>query len=303
MAPRKPKKDMDGDDDMLEGAALSAGKALEKAGVWKALLLPASKVLGDFMGKRTQEWVDGLDERRAKNVEAHYAKMKTIEHIDPPKNGPTERQFTALVEWTAEAQTVDPEAEPELAALWQSLLGDIYRNDPYADELASILKNMTRADARMFLNGRYHRKPFILFREMDRNDIGPPYIERFKQWGLISRRMAVERITLILAVSFVGGTSGLLASRAPYFKALLFPSSESASGLWTWSLAVTIASLLAIFMSTFIMDIARMELTPLGRRLYYSGRRYLDAPTPPIAQPEPPEPAKPAPRARRTKKT
>ncbi|MDR7145170.1 hypothetical protein [Rhizobium sp. BE258] len=153
MAPTKPKKDMD--DDMLEGAALSAGKTLEKAGVFKALLQPSAKALGDYWGKRTQQWVEGLNERRAKNVSQHMTKVKAVAKLSPPDVAPTERQFTSLLEWTSEAQTIDPEAEPELSALWQALLADILRNDPYADEMRVVLQEMTRADAQAFLTMEY----------------------------------------------------------------------------------------------------------------------------------------------------
>lgn len=284
MAPQNPEdvEDVDatGDDDMALSVIGAAASAAQKAGLIKALLHPSAKALGDYMGKRTQEWVDGLDARRARIVSTHYEKVKIIDHITPPKNGPTERQFNALVAWTEQAQSVDPEEEPELAALWQSLLSEIYNNNPYADEILVVLKNMTRGDARTFLR----------LSEEGRHHIPPPYLERFKQWGLVetgmsSRQLSYTAACLVLAlmIALIGQSLPANQILSPEFVAVIPTMGILAGGM----IAVMVSYMV-------IRDFSRARLTPLGYRLIRSGTKYFSAQTPKVvatATEPAPEPA------------
>jgi hypothetical protein len=287
-----------GDDNMLEGPLVGAANAAQKAGLVKALLLPSAKALGDYMGNRTQEWVEGLGARRAKNVAAHSAKVKAAGKVDAPVNGPTERQFNALMQWTEQAQAVDPDLEPELAAFWQSLLADIYANDPLADELQVILKEMTRGDAQALLSMHPNRN----------RDLRPPYVERFKRWGLTEARIDSRKISQMVAVAILGVTVAIVGVQTPF----LFPTFEYKDAQEvTPAIAILFGGFsAALIASIFLLEFGKSRLSPLGRRLWESGNKYfkMASPVPVVTETRPvaPEPPEPAPRrapSRRKKTT
>jgi len=300
MAPRKPKKDMG--DDMLEGAALSAGKALEKAGVVKALLHPSAKALGDYWGKRTQQWVEGLDERRAKNVNQHMAKVKAVEKLSPPETTPTERQFASLIEWTSEAQTIDPEAEPELSALWQALLADILRNDPSADEMRIVLQQMTRADAQALLTMEIYQRPFSPFHfafNPNRSGPGQPYLDRFKRWGLLTNTLTLRRVaarSIILIMAMIVAVAG---SQMPDMLMLIGFGQEAR--MLPAASTVFAGSMVAVIAFSLVGELGRFGYTRLGWRLRESGERYLREKIPAAKPAETETPATKPRRARRPK--
>jgi hypothetical protein len=271
---------------MMGGALVGAANAAQKAGLVRALFHPSAKALGDYWGKRTQEYVEGLDERRAKNVATHDAKVKADGTVKMPPNGPTERQFNALMQWTEKAQAVDPDAEPELAAMWQSLLSEIYSNDPQADELQGILKDMTRGDA----------KALLMMTPCRNRDLRAPYAERFKRWGLIENRIDSRRISQVAAAAIFAVTVALVGVQSPY----LFPTFKYASAQEaTPAIAILFGGfMVAAIALVVILDVGAVKLSPLGRRLWENGNKYLAMATPvPVATdipPPMPEPLEPA---------
>lgn len=263
MPPRKSKgKEVDTSEgnDML-GPVTAVANAAQKAGLIKDLLGPSAKVLGNHWGKRTQEYVDGLEARRQKNVTEHYERVKKVGKVEPPRNGPTERQFTAILEWTHQAQTVDPEEEPELAAMWQSLLSDIYKNDPYSEEIQAVLKNMTRGDARTFLNLHpWHSRP-----------IPSPYFERFKQWGLVETRLRSNQIAQMSAMGILAIMIALIGQSAPG----IMPFADAFAALMPVVSIMFGGFIAAALVVMAVRDLNRVRMTPLGEHLFTSGRRYL----------------------------
>jgi hypothetical protein len=270
--------DASGDDNMLLPIAGAAANAAQKAGLIKDLFSPTAKVLGAHWGKRTQEWLNGEPDRHAKNVSGHIDKVRAIENIEPSKNDPTERQFVALAQWTEKAQTVDPELEPELAALWQSLLADIFKNDPEADELQNILKEMNRADAREFL----------LMAETSGRGVRPPYLERFKRWGLVENSLQKQSIQRFI---ILGGGTGMLALLGTQLPNLIKDYSESQSTAQFASMSLVMAGVILLCLILFALrEITQVSLTPLGLRLLKSGERYFRAKMPEAANVVPVEP-------------
>lgn len=266
MPPRKAKgKEVNASEgnDML-GPVTAVANAAQKSGLVKDLLSPSAKALGNYWGKRTQEYVDGLEARRQKNVAEHYERVKKVSNPKPPENGPTERQFAAIVNWTESAQSVDPEQEPELAAMWQSLLSDIYKNDPYSDEVQSVLKNMTRGDAHTFLR-------------LDRwssTTVPSPYLERFKQWGLVDNRIKSDQILKMSVMTIAALMIALIGQSAPS----LFPSgSDPFLALMPIISIFFGGSIAAAMVIRTIQNLNRVRMTPLGEHLYVSGTRFLNS--------------------------
>ncbi|WP_274427300.1 hypothetical protein [Chelativorans sp. YIM 93263] len=163
------------DEEPDEGLPSTAGALVGAANSkpFTALFGPAFDVLGVYWGERMQEWVNS---KRAKNINAHVEKVKTVEHIDGEAKEPTERQAAAMLDWAEEAQKVDPERENDLAALWQGILGRIYKDDE-TEELVALLKQMNRSDARVLLD-----LPSSWF---PREELDPIRAERFQRLGLI----------------------------------------------------------------------------------------------------------------------
>ena len=84
--------------------------------------------------------------RTWKRIPARYGKRKNPRI---PRE-PTEKQFILVSEWIERAQEVDPD-NPEISALWQSLLGAIYRKGTDAKEWLEVIKQLNESEARLLL--------------------------------------------------------------------------------------------------------------------------------------------------------
>jgi hypothetical protein len=135
--------------------AIGAAAKVANSGPGRALLVPAAKVFGEYWGERATETVMRWKQKREENVRAHAEKVRKEYGSAVPRE-PTEKQFKLVNDWVESAQEIDPE-DPEIAALWQGLLGAIYKKDPDTTEWLSILKQLDEGDAKLILNidGRY----------------------------------------------------------------------------------------------------------------------------------------------------
>jgi hypothetical protein len=115
----------------------------------KALLLPATKVWGEYFGWLSTEVTEGWKKQREERLKMHAEKVRKKEGIENPRD-PTEKQVILVNEWIERAQEVDPN-DPEIAALWQSLLGAIYRKETTVKEQFEVIKQLNESDARLLL--------------------------------------------------------------------------------------------------------------------------------------------------------
>jgi hypothetical protein len=261
----EPEKEENKGVDMI-GSAVAVGNSKP----FSALLGPAFGHLGDFLGKRTKEWVDGVEARRAKNTHFHVNKVKTIEHIPEEVQVATERQAVALIEWAEEAQKVDPEKEDDLSALWQGILGGIFRNEPDSEEMIAVLKQMKRSEARALLELQstawFHRE-----------EIDPARVVHFEQLGLLTRYAWYEVHRQDL--KFLLTAASIFLSFA-----FLLPALAIINPIWRTdaktSEAIAFFGYLAsgTMLIFGVMRIAqifgKLKLTHLGRRLRESGLKY-----------------------------
>lgn len=263
----------DGEDGEENGAGMiGTALAVGDSKPFTALLGPAFTHLGNYLGKRTQDWVDGLEERRAKNTRIHVEKVKTVEHIPDEGQDPTERQAHLLIDWVAQAQKVDPEKEDDLAALWQGILSGIYRNEADTEELITILNQMNRTDARALLDLGSERW-------LSRNALDGTRVVHFERLGILARYGWVDAsnelsrlpaaIMMTMTFAFVMHAWAALDNNSrPGLTEALAPLGYAAFG----SVLIFAAMLITRRAGTF-------RLTNLGRKLRKSGLNYWNPPT------------------------
>lgn len=256
-------EDVDGGGDMALLLAGLAAKELKQAGVFKNLFGPPSKVIGENWAKNLESH---YARKRETNTQQHYERVKQVAKISPPVGGPTERQAEAVLDWVEDAQKVDPENEPELAAFWQSLLADIYNNDPITDDIRPILKTMSRGDARVLLGLQPHSRQM---------HVESPYLERFSGWGIISkaRSQAVLWRSSMLGVASL--TIGLLSQSLPLNLGNYTDGLLPAMGLLIGGTGIFASITLAINI------INSYQLTRLGERIVLDARKYAKTPVEP----------------------
>lgn len=271
MEENKPEKPEDDEGSSLPGTAgVLVNVANSKP--FTALFGPAFGKLGDYWGERMEHWVET---KRAKNIDAHIKKVNSVENAGGELKEPTERQAEAMLEWAGEAQKVDPEREDDLAALWQGILGRIYRDED-TEYLVSILKQMNRGDAKALLE-----MPKGWFR---REDLDPVRVEKFQRLGVLASfnwRQAIPS-TLPLALMVV-----LISVTIAYaFPALLTvregeagpTSAEKLLAAMSVPLAfIPIFVLATVFFGPIVRRLSSVRLSQLGLQLRDSGSRFYKA--------------------------
>jgi hypothetical protein len=249
----------------------AAGNALTKAahsGPGKALLTPAAKVFGEYFGWRAKEITDGWKRQREKNLETHAGKVLEKEGTPIPRE-PTEKQVILVSEWIERAQEVDPD-DPEISALWQSLLGAIYRKETDAKEWLEVIKQLNESEARLLLripgvfqpvNSREHTQATKL---ASLGLLESFHWSRFANWRKPEILLAL--IGLVVAAVF---------SSVP--EAVLF---QVVAGVFAKPIAIGIATLFTAIavirlVGTYLREINEYRITDLGRDLRRSAWRYL----------------------------
>jgi hypothetical protein len=252
----------------------TVGNAIAKAvnsGPGKTLLTPAAKAFGDYLGWRAKEITDRWKKQREKNLETHADKVREREGT-PVLREPTEKQVILVSEWIERAQEVDPD-DPEIAALWQSLLGAIYRKETNAKEWLEVIKQLNESDARLLLcipqdfeprNSREHGQATKL------ESLGLLegfHLSRVVRWVIPNLLVLVIAIVVIVVFSSMPEQ---LVER--YFGG-------------TWLLAKPIVIGITILFSAlnviglarnYLRHINQYSITDLGRDIRRSARRYLE---------------------------
>ncbi|WP_125461709.1 MULTISPECIES: hypothetical protein [Rhodomicrobium] len=264
------------DDDEKEGSIPlpTIGNAVAKAansGPVKALLTPAAKAFGDYLGWRINDITEGWKKQREKNLEAHAAKVQEKDGA-PVLREPTEKQLILISEWIERAQEVDPD-DPEIAALWQSLLGAIYKKQASANEWLDIIKQLNEADARFLMRISRAFEAENSREKVQANKLASLGLLQGFDLSRAGQRLSGEALVYVASVLFVivfsvNAPSRLLIGsglEAEAFKALIMGS------------GVTLAVVgLALMVRSFLRELNRYSVTDLGRDIQQSALRYLD---------------------------
>ena len=138
---------------------IGAASAAANSAPGKALLAPAANALGNYWGERMEEITQKWREQRRRNIEDYQKRVLDVEKGAINLNN--EKQFGLISEWAETAQTVDEQDDPELSALWSSVLGNIVKGRAVSKELLDIVKNLDGSDARVLfaMEGKYLPEP------------------------------------------------------------------------------------------------------------------------------------------------
>jgi len=249
-----------------------AGKAVEKTGVIKALLLPTAKAYGDDWGRRAKERLaEAAKARQAANLEAHVEAIRgrVSEDSNP------DPQLTS--DWLDGARDIDPE-DKELSAAWRATMLAIARGDAQRSELLSIIKTMTPSEAAAFLvlTRRLRQGAISLAGALD-------YKPRLQTMGLLrAPGQAFSRPSMVMVLLFIS----LLAIA---FLFLLFAESRGVptalsrtlDPVFVWA---TVLMGYGFVMSALVVWVfVRPQPTQLGRTLL----RHIDSLGTPQVQPNP----------------
>jgi hypothetical protein len=213
--------------------------------------------------------VDSLEERRAKNVRDHIERVKGTEKIPEEERDRSEHEMLLLLQWVDEAQKVNPEAEADLAALWQGILADIYRNEGDSDELMAALKLMKRSDALALL--QMPRRRWI-----EQDVIGRSRATHFQTLGLMepfgwrdARQREFMNYPMLAFMAVICAFSAImLLSALPPYAAPVPASVLAGAGLMLGAMALLLGAL------KVISHIGNYRLTRLGQRLRNNGLKY-----------------------------
>lgn len=261
----------DSDDSENDGTIPTIGGAIVSAANSKpvsALLGPSAKALGDYWGVITQECIEAWKAKRLANRRTHIARVVEVE--GRPKAKPTEEQAKFSFEWGENAETADPKLEPELSALWQGLLGDIYKQKPDVEELIEALKKFSNIEARLLLEISDG-----WFRPVGNSQL----YERLKSAGVVRDYSPVvdglQRngfLYVAFPIVFLSSLLLLIGIVQPQFGGL---ASGTVSRLFNGSTISGMGILVigTVFLS-FFTRIGMMRLTQRGMRLKESGMRY-----------------------------
>lgn len=114
------------------------------------LLKPSAEVFAAHFASRSKEIVDSWAKKRRSNLEHHVRTVEQEGVIFPEL--PSEVQAILTNQWAEEAQQVDPEEDPELAALWEAILSQIAAAPSKARQLIRIVKQLDPDDASLLLS-------------------------------------------------------------------------------------------------------------------------------------------------------
>jgi hypothetical protein len=237
-------------------------KEVTNSAPFKALLHPAMKVFGTYLGERAAEVVAGWQKKRESNVRHHAEIVNETEQVKAPREL-TEKEALRFWEWVEGAEQVDPE-DAELSAVWQSLLGAIYRKEDYARDYLQIAKQLDERDARLLLNLSGTFSPDSSREKAQATKLARLEVLDGKDWSTVLPRVVLPGGLLIIAV-----IAGLFIPPQWRFQLIPIPQEISqylSPGVFLAILAYAIYNVATV--NTF-------WLTPLGKQIQESALRYL----------------------------
>jgi hypothetical protein len=239
------------------GASLIADATkVADTSVMKDLLGPSAKILGEYLGDHTRDWVSKLREQKRKNLGDHERKVVEItgEHVDifnKPETGP------AIERWAAVAIDV-PIEDPERAAIYEAILAEILSSDRSSD-FQDAADRMSTAGMRIFLNAPSDRK--ILPGADDRGNF-----EKLRELGL-ARKLDLARFLLLMLAWSIGTGVGL------YILTRIVPSFLPTTFSIGFILEGSVISGL-VFAAAMALLYTKYSLTEFGKKLQRSALRF-----------------------------
>lgn len=115
---------------------------LADSSVGKALLVPAATSIGQYLGERTEAWVQHRREKRLRNIEAHVHSFERTFEKDPFETSDDK----GLFEWLEGVANIDPE-DTELSEVWQAALGRLADGGARRRRLLELAKKLSDEDA------------------------------------------------------------------------------------------------------------------------------------------------------------
>jgi hypothetical protein len=253
----------------LAGAAV----AVANSKPFTSLFGPSAKALGEYWGEITEAKVEGWRRKRVENTAAHVERVMALdgEHSAPY----TEERARLQDEWRESAEKIDPEHEPEIAALWEGLLSSIMRGDAYAGDMLAALQALRASDA------------WLLMRLSQLST--PTYSQeaaytRLYSAGLIGKfKVSTYPYNIFFSVAIFAAFTGVIAASVQkVFEIDIFKYTGKHVGI------LAIAAFLLVGMgmfSTMIYSLTKYRLTRLGQRLKNNGQRYMDEFGPKLTEP------------------
>ena len=179
---------------------IAEGTKVVETSVMKDLLGPSAKILGEYLGEHTREFVDKWREQRRKNLSDHERNVATVtgEQVDifsKPESG------HAIERWLTVAIDV-PIEDVERSAVYEAVLAEILSSNR-GSEFQDVADRLSASGMRLLLNAPSERK--ILPGPDDRGDF-----EKLRELGL-ARKFDLPRFLLLLLAWCIGTGAGLYA--------------------------------------------------------------------------------------------
>jgi hypothetical protein len=246
-----------------------AAAAVAKSGPVRDLFSPAAKVFGKYWGHRASEITARWHQQQEENLRDHQRRVEEV--IGPPKQRPvSKKQIDEINEWTERAEDV-PLDDKESAALWQSLLAEIYSKSQDVQERLTMIKQLTPSDAKLLLNAE--------FRDIFQSAENRQQLDHLVQLGILSKNSILDinrrrvgsttvlvlYLTIFVAVAFVANDLGEVFALRPSMTSLIKASA-----------IVCVSFLLAFSLSVILRDIGRYTFTTIGHSIRDSALRFYE---------------------------
>src|ERR1700741_3003205 len=213
---------------------------------------------GDYWGELAEERVAKKREKRRQNAYAMVERVAEIEGEPQSFENATEEEEQLQFEWTIGAEKVDPKEQPELAELWQGLLGRIFRRQHDTAEIVSTLSQLNSSDAQLLLNMPnlpHYPEPYssIRYQKLERLSI----VHHISWNSVLSPRFLMAAVGIIVAMP--------LATSAAYFYLRVLPEALREFFPYSGILIVMVMSI------PVVRHVGTYCLTQLGDDLRRSG--------------------------------
>jgi hypothetical protein len=240
----------------------------------EALLTPAFTVYGEHLRERAVEMVTAWNEKRRSNIREHRRRVEHVAGYSFPEY-PTVAQAQLAFEWAENAQNIDPNIEPELAALWESLLLKISQNSPEARRLMLALERLEPEDTVILLDRS--RLTFL-------NEAETESLKRLKAAGLVEGRWRIRNyrgflinlfllclvmVVSILTLRYYQMHRGGVITRSAFW--------DLYSEISFLEISLSLTAVATFLFLGFDARYGWYRFTELGEDLARQGRRFRDA--------------------------
>jgi hypothetical protein len=137
------------EDDKLPGIAGAIEAAANSKPV-SALLTPAAEVFGQHFRQLAVEWVDRRNAKRRIRLRQHFAVVESVKALPAPENL-SDEQMEFAFNWADSAQDIDPDIDPDTAAIWRALLASIFSGSSQTKAIRNAISRLESQDAAFLL--------------------------------------------------------------------------------------------------------------------------------------------------------